>query len=540
MPLTRADYTVGWVASHFGALPPAQLVLDKVHEDPPGPYGYTLGSIGHHNIAILRNPRDRDNQTGPVALAKQFLADFQNIRYLLLVGFGGGIPTADNDIRLGDVVVSPPDPFPEKRPGIPRPSMALRAALYCLQARHIGEESRVDEFMKKARKGMYQASADAKRFLERDDLYPADYMHRSEPGGSRECWKCDPLQVVPRPPRESDKPVIHYGLIVSVPPGLEDNARRDLLDSGSKALCVDTGNAAKLLDSDLPFLVIRGISDYADSHRHYDWQWYAAAAAAAYAKELLLELGPAWPPLRRQQPEAIDVTITDKDNMSTPDHPPVLPPLSRRQPETIDITNTVRDDTPTQVPPPARVLYEAEGYGWSRFVPIAVNGAKPWRELEKVDEADVDNDWVLHRGDIVTVCVPGPDLSQNPDDSKAYAKVTDLRAVGDGRYMVVYTWLYTREEIIEDMETGDGDLDACHANLEERWPKDAEYEYMFSTNRTVTLWNTAISLAPEDVQAKICDSYVYITKITAPSERWIEEIGAYRVRWLQRILQMDE
>lgn len=37
----------------------------------------------------------------------------------------------------------------------------------------------------------------------------------------------------------------------------------------------------------IPCLVIRGICDYADSHKNKRWQDYAAAIAAAYAKELL-------------------------------------------------------------------------------------------------------------------------------------------------------------------------------------------------------------------------------------------------------------
>jgi nucleoside phosphorylase len=41
-----------------------------------------------------------------------------------------------------------------------------------------------------------------------------------------------------------------------------------------------------LMDS-FPCLVIRGICDYADSHKNKRWQPYAAATAAAYAKELL-------------------------------------------------------------------------------------------------------------------------------------------------------------------------------------------------------------------------------------------------------------
>jgi nucleoside phosphorylase len=37
-----------------------------------------------------------------------------------------------------------------------------------------------------------------------------------------------------------------------------------------------------------PCLVIRGICDYADSHKNKIWQPYAATTAAAYAKELLM------------------------------------------------------------------------------------------------------------------------------------------------------------------------------------------------------------------------------------------------------------
>ncbi|GAB7349483.1 hypothetical protein MBLNU459_g0195t1 [Dothideomycetes sp. NU459] len=44
--------------------------------------------------------------------------------------------------------------------------------------------------------------------------------------------------------------------------------------------------AAGLMDN-FPCVVVRGICDYADSHKNKRWQPYAAATAAAYAKELL-------------------------------------------------------------------------------------------------------------------------------------------------------------------------------------------------------------------------------------------------------------
>ena len=50
-------------------------------------------------------------------------------------------------------------------------------------------------------------------------------------------------------------------------------------------LCFEM-EAAGLMN-DFPCLVIRGISNYSDTHANAEWNGYAALAAAAYAKELL-------------------------------------------------------------------------------------------------------------------------------------------------------------------------------------------------------------------------------------------------------------
>ena len=44
------------------------------------------------------------------------------------------------------------------------------------------------------------------------------------------------------------------------------------------------------IQESFPGLIIRGISDYADSHKNDAWQPYAAAMAAAYMKALLLSI----------------------------------------------------------------------------------------------------------------------------------------------------------------------------------------------------------------------------------------------------------
>jgi hypothetical protein len=81
-------------------------------------------------------------------------------------------------------------------------------------------------------------------------------------------------------------PKIHYGVIASGSQLVRSAAKRDCLRDRYSVRCIEM-EAAGILDTLNP-LVIRGISDYADSHKNDRWKCYAALAAAAYAKELLL------------------------------------------------------------------------------------------------------------------------------------------------------------------------------------------------------------------------------------------------------------
>ena len=80
---------------------------------------------------------------------------------------------------------------------------------------------------------------------------------------------------------------IHYGLIASGNQVIKDATRRDKLnkDLGGDVLCVEMEAAGLMYN--FPCIVIRGICDYADSHKNKKWQEHAAAVAAAFAKELL-------------------------------------------------------------------------------------------------------------------------------------------------------------------------------------------------------------------------------------------------------------
>ena len=60
---------------------------------------------------------------------------------------------------------------------------------------------------------------------------------------------------------------------------------RDRVAKDLGVICFEM-EAAGLMNS-FPCLVIRGICDYADTHKNKRWQGYAAATAAAFTKELL-------------------------------------------------------------------------------------------------------------------------------------------------------------------------------------------------------------------------------------------------------------
>lgn len=85
--------------------------LDKIHQ--PLPTGrdqnaYTLGKIGGHCVVVAVLPEIGNNAAATVVT--QLLNDFPSIRFGLVVGIGGGEPgdEGEDDVRLGDVVVSQP------------------------------------------------------------------------------------------------------------------------------------------------------------------------------------------------------------------------------------------------------------------------------------------------------------------------------------------------------------------------------------------------------------------------------------------------
>lgn len=107
----REQYTVGWVCALASESAAAQAMLDETYPNLPARNErssnvYVFGRVCNHKVVIAT--LSTYGTTSAATTAKEMLLDFPGIRFGLLVGIGGGIPSEENDIRLGDVVVSQP------------------------------------------------------------------------------------------------------------------------------------------------------------------------------------------------------------------------------------------------------------------------------------------------------------------------------------------------------------------------------------------------------------------------------------------------
>ncbi|KAL7914154.1 hypothetical protein GGI35DRAFT_490451 [Trichoderma velutinum] len=299
--LSREDYTVGILCALSKELLAVRALFDERHEGhqnaPRDNNHYSLGRMGNHMVAALCLPSGEYGTTPAASSISNLTRSFPNVTFCLLVGIGGGAPSEENDIRLGDVVVSLPtgkysgviqydrgkhkenDIF-ERTGTLHPPPWYLTTAISSLQSdpdlSSYPLQPYLDEIKRRLPEQGYQHLGQ-----ERDLLFQVacDRCQRKQ-----ECSNRNSHMKIRRQ-RSTDHPKIHYGLIASGNCVIKDSQIRDKWAQEYGVLCFEM-EAAGVMNI-FPCLVIRGISDYADSSKDKSWQNYAAATAAAYAKLLL-------------------------------------------------------------------------------------------------------------------------------------------------------------------------------------------------------------------------------------------------------------
>lgn len=111
-------YTVGWIAALSIERAAATALLHERHDTPEGFHqsesdtnAYTWGRVGKHNVVIASLPAGVYGNVSSATTVSSLVHSLPHIRIGVLVGIGGGIakPDLDQDIRLGDIVVSQPE-----------------------------------------------------------------------------------------------------------------------------------------------------------------------------------------------------------------------------------------------------------------------------------------------------------------------------------------------------------------------------------------------------------------------------------------------
>ncbi|GKZ97273.1 hypothetical protein AnigIFM59636_012026 [Aspergillus niger] len=334
------QYTVGWICALETEYVAARAFLEKKHPRPetlsPNDNNhYTLGEIAGHRVVIAGLPDGEYGISSAAGVARDMVHSFPNIRFGLMVGIGGGVPTK-HDIRLGDVIVS------SSRNGrggllqydlgkelqgqkfyhtgfLNQPPPILRTAVAGLQAQYEEEGHQL--------KASVQAVLEGNKRLKRKYTQPpfeADRLFESQfahPNSQENCGEiCDSSKLIYRPKRtdEEDDPAIYYGLIASGNRVIKDAIFRDKLAVEEDILCFEM-EAAGLMNH-FPCLVIRGVCDYADSHKSKEWQGWAAMMAAAYARDLLYQIVPQRLKAERKASEILDGIKSQLANVSEDIH----------------------------------------------------------------------------------------------------------------------------------------------------------------------------------------------------------------------------
>ncbi|KAN0087129.1 hypothetical protein V8E54_000817 [Elaphomyces granulatus] len=284
---------------------------------------YSTGVIGNHNVVLVHMPNM--GKVAAAVAAACLRSSFPEIELALVVGICGGAPgnRLREEILLGDVIISegliqydlgkqfPNHKFMRKdtpRDNLPRPGPKIRAALAKLQTKQGRSwlEDKTSEYLRV----LQQRLGDMVTYpgAIEDRLFKSIYQHKHHT--SLECAicangdgrddvcdmaigldceqiKCDEQELVPRASLSQPfNPAVHFGLVASGDTVMKSGEDRDNIATRDGVIAFEMEGAG-VWENFTGSLVIKGVCDYADSHKSKRWQNYAAATAAAVTKGFL-------------------------------------------------------------------------------------------------------------------------------------------------------------------------------------------------------------------------------------------------------------
>ncbi|KAL3455142.1 hypothetical protein BJX64DRAFT_295329 [Aspergillus heterothallicus] len=283
-----SNFTIGWICPLALEYTAAKSVLDELYDESES--DHATGRIHNHDIVIGCLPAGVMGTNAAATTATQMLSAFPSLKCFLLVGIAGGAPSDKADIRLGDVVIGQPIgqyggvvqyDFGKTVPGGFQRIGSMNAPSHALLTAVAKFKSNLGAVVTRERMRQYliaRPPADA------DVLFNSSYDH---PQGDT-CDGCRKDMMFQRPQRD-DSVGVFFGTIASGNQVIKYGRTRDMINSALEGVLCFEMEAAGVVNL-LPCLVVRGICDYADSHKNKVFQPFAASAAAAVAREILIYL----------------------------------------------------------------------------------------------------------------------------------------------------------------------------------------------------------------------------------------------------------
>lgn len=329
-PKSRKDFAIAIICALPMEADAVEALFDETYDRLGRLYGkqpgdtnaYINGRMDKHNVVLCYMPGMGKESAASVASTLRI--SYTEIQLALVVGICGGAPSPSpsRQIYLGDVVISDsvvaydfgrqyPGGFRRKRDvkdTLGRPNQEIRTLLAGLNA----SRSQI-EFRQQMLLNLYTLQQRETRWKHPgfdDILFDASYLHKhhalsphSQCGCSTdnspydicdealemECHdlKCDKNQIIRRRGGTTTlaEASVHIGKVASADTVMKSGEHRDAITREERVLGFEM-EAAGVWDN-IACIIVKGVCDYADSHKSKVWQCYAAATGASAAMAFL-------------------------------------------------------------------------------------------------------------------------------------------------------------------------------------------------------------------------------------------------------------
>ncbi|PYH40036.1 Pfs, NB-ARC and TPR domain protein, partial [Aspergillus saccharolyticus JOP 1030-1] len=328
-PRSRDDFAIAIICALPLEAEAVEALFDETYDRLGKHYGkqrgdanaYINGRIGKHDVVLCYMPGM--GKGSAAAVASSLLVSYPNIKLALVVGICGGAPPPPKyqEIFLGDVIISDsvieydfgrqyPGGFQRKsdvKDTLGRPGREIRALLNGLRTENARRD--LQDQTQQYLHSLQQTGAKWCHPRVRDILFQASYLHKHSEHASPASCSCSgtnaPDQICEealgkecneldcdlgqrarcREISDASRTSIYIGPVASADTVMKSGQHRDQIVTKEKVVGFEMEGAG--VWDNVPCIIIKGVCDYADSHKSKMWQAYAAATGASVAKAFL-------------------------------------------------------------------------------------------------------------------------------------------------------------------------------------------------------------------------------------------------------------